>query len=96
MSSVISRVTCHLLGEVLVRGLVGLPGRVELRAELRDAGVVDPTLQLGVRVGRAPLGRVGLADEHVELRPVAVRRRAVLAVESVVEAHRPTPSPESP
>src|SRR4029079_12422369 len=88
--------TENLLGEVLARGLVGVPGRVQLRAELRDAGVVDPSLELGVRVGRAPRGRLALsADEDVELGPVAVAR-AVLAMEPVVEAHHATRLPGAP
>jgi hypothetical protein len=86
----------HLLGEVLGRTLIGLSGRIELRAELRDAGVVDAALQLGIRVLWPALGGVGLpADEHVELGPVAVGG-AALAVESVVEAHGVTPLPGSP
>jgi len=75
-----------LLREILRGAVLRLPGREELRAELRNARVVDPRLQVRVRVLR-PLDGLGLLPgEGVEgVDRLAVR--AVLAVESVVEPH---------
>src|ERR1041385_8572407 len=73
------------LGEVLRRLLLE-----ELGAELRDAGVVDPRLQLGVRVDRTgPLGGlVALRRGVARVVGLGGRAVAVPAADAIVEAHR--------
>src|SRR5918998_4382208 len=77
----------HLLVQVL-----GRLGREELRAELRDACVMDAGLELRVRVGAdgrplLALARLSTGNRDRRLASGLAARLAVLSLDAVVESH---------